>query len=197
MSLRTHVNGLEGSGVTLWNTEGQVGWGESLATESGLTLTVDLHPADLDEMKALYVGHNSSFTWLTLRMGAFVSLEDGEGNEPVYGTQVVGHSGMAVSELVEDTTRSGTCKQASWLRIVRLKALPVEPFRPRYSVSPTCRVPSNKTKATSSNPTSVKLFDVPGAQRWYRRSMPLIVSRGCGVEMSFEPVVLQGAPSPC
>lgn len=108
VSLRTHVNGLEGSGVTLWNTEGQIGWGESLATESGLTLTVDLHPTDLDEMKALYVGHNSSFTWLTLRMGAFTSLEDGEGNEPLYGTQVVGHSGMAVSDLIGDTTRSGT-----------------------------------------------------------------------------------------
>ncbi|CAM9882852.1 unnamed protein product, partial [Laminaria digitata] len=82
VSLRTHVNGLEGSGVTLWNTEGQVGWGESSATESGLTLTVDIHPSDLDEMKALYVGHNSSFTWLTLRMGAFVALDGGEGNEP-------------------------------------------------------------------------------------------------------------------
>ena len=108
VSLRTHVNGLEGSGVTLWNTEEQIGWGGSLATESGLTLTVGLHPADLDEMKALHVGHNSSFTWLTLRMGAFVSLEGGEGNEPVYGTQVVGHSGMAVSDLIEDTARQAT-----------------------------------------------------------------------------------------
>ena len=108
VSLRTHVNGLEGSGVTLWNTEEQVDWGESLVTDLGLTLTVDIHPADLDEMKALHVGHNSSFTWLTLRKGAFAALEGGEGNEPVYGTQVVGHSGMTVSNLIEDTTRSAT-----------------------------------------------------------------------------------------
>ena len=121
VSLRTHVNGLEGSGVTLWNTEEQTGWGESSATESGLTLTVDLHSTDLDEMKALHVGHNSSFTWLTLRMGAFVSLDGGEGNEPVYRTQVVGHGGMAVSGLIEDSTRSATYSLASQVHGVRLK----------------------------------------------------------------------------
>lgn len=107
VSLRTHVNGLEGSGVTLWNTEGEPGWGGSVSTEMGLSLTVEIHPVDLDAMKALYVGHNSSYTWLTLREGAFVALDGGEANEPVYGTQVMGHKGLTVSNLVEDTTRSG------------------------------------------------------------------------------------------
>lgn len=105
VSLRTHVNGLEGFGVTLWNTQGEPGWGDTASTDDGLTLTVDIHPIDLDDLKAAYVGHNSSFTWLTLRAGAFVALDGGEGNEPVYGTQVVGHNGASVSELVEDATR--------------------------------------------------------------------------------------------
>lgn len=110
VSLRTHVNGLEGDGVTLWNTQGEHGWGDTAATtttdDGATTLTVEIHPTDLDEMKAAYVGHNSSFTWLTLRAGAFVALDGRGGNEPVYGTQVVGHNGVSVSELVEDTTRS-------------------------------------------------------------------------------------------
>ncbi|CAM9278666.1 unnamed protein product [Hapterophycus canaliculatus] len=104
VSLRTHVNGLEGVGVTLWNTQGEPGWGGTASTNTGLTLSVDLHPIDLDEMKAAYIGHNSSFTWLTLRRGAFSALDGGGGNEPVYGTQVVGHNGLSVSELDEDTT---------------------------------------------------------------------------------------------
>ncbi|CAN0148837.1 unnamed protein product [Scytosiphon promiscuus] len=104
VSLRTHVNGLEGFGVTLWNTQGEPGWGEAVLTDEGLTLTVDVHPIDLDEMKAASVGHNSSFTWLTLRGGAFSALIGADGNEPVYGTQVVGHNGATVSELVDDTT---------------------------------------------------------------------------------------------
>lgn len=111
VSLRTHVNGLEGSGVTLWNTQGEPGWGDTASTDAGLTLAVDLHPIDLDEMKAAYVGHNSSFTWLTLRGGAFSALDGGGGNEPVYGTQVVGHNGVSVSDLVEDTTRY------AWFRV--------------------------------------------------------------------------------
>lgn len=105
VSLRTHVNGLEGSGVTLWSTQGEPGWGETDSMDAGLTLAVQIHPTDLDEMKAAYVGHNSSFTWLTLRGDSFVALDDRDGNEPVYGTQVVGHQGASVSELVEDTTR--------------------------------------------------------------------------------------------
>lgn len=108
VSLRTHVNSLEGNGVTLWNTQGEHGWGDTSTTtddDGTTTLTVEIHPTDLDEMKAAYVGHNSSFTWLTLRAGAFVALDGGGGNEPVYGTQVVGHKGASVSELVEDTTR--------------------------------------------------------------------------------------------
>ncbi|CBN76475.1 conserved unknown protein [Ectocarpus siliculosus] len=104
VSLRTHVNGLEGSGVTLWNTQGEPGWGETDSKDAGLTLAVRIHPTDLDEMKAAYVGHNSSFTWLTLRGDSFVALDDRDGNEPVYGTQVVGHQGASVLELVEDTT---------------------------------------------------------------------------------------------
>lgn len=106
VSLRTHANGVVGSGVTLWNTEGEPGWGESTSSDAGITLTVDIHPVDLDELKALYIGHNSSFSWLTLRAGAFVALDGGGGNEAVYGTQVVGSKGMAVNLLVEDTTRS-------------------------------------------------------------------------------------------
>lgn len=105
VSLRTHVNGLEGFGVTLWNTQGEQGWGGAALIDEGLTLAVDLHPIDLDGMKAAYIGHNSSFTWLTLRAGAFVALDGGGGNEPIYGTQVMGHRGASVSELVEDTTR--------------------------------------------------------------------------------------------
>lgn len=105
VSLRTHVNGLEGFGVTLWNTQGEQGWGGAALMDEGLTLAVDLHPIDLDDMKAAYIGHNSSFTWLTLRAGAFVALDGGGGNEPIYGTQVMGHRGASVSELVEDTTR--------------------------------------------------------------------------------------------
>eukprot|EP00903_Cladosiphon_okamuranus_P007167 g6959.t1 len=104
VSLRTHVNGLEGFGVTLWNTQGEQGWGTAASMDDGLTLAVDLHPIDLDDMKASHIGHNSSFTWLTLRAGAFVALDEGDGNEPIYGTQVVGHAGASVSELVEDTT---------------------------------------------------------------------------------------------
>lgn len=105
VSLRTHSNGLAGNGVTLWNTQGEYGWGDAATTNDRLTLTVEVHPTDLDEMKAAYVGHNSSFTWLTLRAGVFVALDGGGGNEPVYGKQVVGHNGVSVSELVEDTTR--------------------------------------------------------------------------------------------
>lgn len=105
VSLRTHVNGLEGFGVTLWNTQEEQGWGDAASIDEGLTLAVDLHPIDLDDMKASYIGHNSSFTWLTLRAGAFVALDGGGGNEPIYGTQVMGHNGASVSELVEDTTR--------------------------------------------------------------------------------------------
>lgn len=105
VSLRTHVNGLEGNGVTLWNTQEENGWGDATTTDDGNTLTVEVHPTDLDEVKAAYIGHNSSFTWLTLRAGAFVALEGGGGNEPVYGTQVVGHQGASVAKLVEDTTR--------------------------------------------------------------------------------------------
>lgn len=105
VSLRTHVNGLEGFGVTLWNTQGEHGWGNAALADEGLTLAVDLHPIDLDDMKASHIGDNSSFTWLTLRAGAFAALEGGGGNEAIYGTQVVGHHGASVSELVEDTTR--------------------------------------------------------------------------------------------
>lgn len=108
VSLRTHASAVKGSGVTLWNTEGEPGWGESASSDAGLTLTVDIHPVDLDELKALGIGHNSSFTWLTLRAGAFVALAGGTGNEAVHGTQVVGSKGMAVSDLAEDTTRSGS-----------------------------------------------------------------------------------------
>lgn len=105
VSLRTHVNGLEGFGVTLWNTQREQGWGTAALIDEGLTLAVDLHTIDLDDMKASHIGHNSSFTWLTLRAGAFVALDGGGGNEPIYGTQVMGHKGASVSELVEDTTR--------------------------------------------------------------------------------------------
>lgn len=106
VSTRTHVNGLEGSGVTLWNTEGEHGWGGPMPAELGLTLAVYIHPVDLDEMKALKIGHNSSYTWLTLRKGAFVAVKSREASEPVYGTQVMGRKGMSVSDLIEDTTRS-------------------------------------------------------------------------------------------
>lgn len=105
ISIRTHPNGLEGWGVTLWNTEGEFGWGESTSPDTEVSLTVVIHPTDLDEMNALKVGHNSSFTWLTLRKNTFVSLGDEEGNYPVYGTQVVGHNGLAVGELTQDTTK--------------------------------------------------------------------------------------------
>lgn len=107
VSLRTHANGLEGSGVTLWNTEGGAGWGNALLSDSGFRLTVAIHPSDFDEMRAAYVGHNSTFTWLTLRRGAFVAFDREEPCEPVYGTQVVGHRGLSVGELVQDTIRSG------------------------------------------------------------------------------------------
>lgn len=112
VSLRSHVNGLEGFGVSLWNTQGEQGWGDAVSIDDGLTLAVDLHPIDLDDMKASYIGHNSSFTWLTLRAGSFVALGGGDGNEPIYGTQVVGHKGASVSELVQDTRRSvgSSCK---------------------------------------------------------------------------------------
>ncbi len=113
VSLRTHVNGLEGFGVTLWNTQGEPGWGDTFTTDDGLTLTVDIHPIDLDDLKAAHVGHNSSFTWLTLKAGAFVAQDGGEGNEPIYGTQVVGHNGASVSELVEDTTRLVPTQQSA------------------------------------------------------------------------------------
>lgn len=107
VSLRTHASGLKGSGVTLWKTEGGLGWGTPVPTNSGRTLSVDIHPTDLDEMKSLHVGHNSSFTWLTLRGGAFVSINDGKGCEPVYGTQVFGDAGVSVNNLVQDNSRLG------------------------------------------------------------------------------------------
>lgn len=122
VSLRTHVNGLEGVGVTLWNTDGEPGWGTAASIDEGLTLAVDLHPIDLDDVKASYIGHNSSFTWLTLGAGAFVALDGGSGNEPVYGTQVMGHKGASVSELVEDTIRcvdSISEYHSEWMLIVR------------------------------------------------------------------------------
>lgn len=100
------MNGLEGWGITLWSTEGQPGWGEAISSHSDLTLTVKLHWSDLDEMKASYVGHNSSYAWITLRTGTFVGLDGGEKSSPVYGTQVVGHKGMGVRSLVQDSTRS-------------------------------------------------------------------------------------------
>lgn len=107
VSLRTHASGLEGSGVTLWKTEGELGWGTPVLTNSGRTLSVDLHPTDLDKIKSLHVGHNSSFTWLTLRRGAFVSINGEKDCEPVYGTQVIGDAGMSVNKLVQDSSRLG------------------------------------------------------------------------------------------
>lgn len=105
VSLRTHVNGLEGSGVTLWSTEGESGWGDPVSTDSEFALEVEIHPTDLDEMKALSIGHNSSFTWITLRKGAFEAQYGGELNDPVFGTQVVGSNGFSVSTLTQDSTR--------------------------------------------------------------------------------------------
>ena len=106
VSLRTHKNELKGSGVVLWNTETGRGWGEAVSTDSGRKLSVEIHPKDLDEMKALSIGHNTSYTWLTLRRGTFAALKSGEGNKPVFGTQVVGSAGMSVSELIQDSSRS-------------------------------------------------------------------------------------------
>ncbi|CAM9115801.1 unnamed protein product [Ascophyllum nodosum] len=104
VSLRTHKNELKGSGVVLWNTETGRGWGEAVSTDSGRKLSVEIHPKDLDEMKALSIGHNTSYTWLTLRRGTFAALKSGEGNKPVFGTQVVGSAGMSVSELIQDSS---------------------------------------------------------------------------------------------
>lgn len=66
---------------------------------------------DLDNVKASNVGDNSSFAWITLRPGTFTGLDGGAASEPVYGTQVLGHTGMSVSNLVQDRTRSQQTKR--------------------------------------------------------------------------------------
>lgn len=105
MTLGTHASGTEGTHVTLWNTEGEPGWGSSISSDLALTLAVDIHPTDLDLVKASNVGDNSSFTWISLRGGSFTALNGGEASEPIYGTQVVGHQGMSVSDLIQDSSR--------------------------------------------------------------------------------------------
>lgn len=105
VSLRTHSNGLEGKGVGLWNTQGE-GGSKASSSNSGLTLTVHVHPIDQDELKAACVGHNSSFTWIELRPGTFRGRERGDPSEAVYGKHVYGRKGMSVRRLVQDTTRS-------------------------------------------------------------------------------------------
>lgn len=99
------MSGIEGIKVTLWNTEGEPGWGSSISSNAALTLAVNIHPTDLDLVKASNVGDNSSFTWISLRGGSFTALDGGETSEPIYGTQVVGHQGMSVSDLVQDSSR--------------------------------------------------------------------------------------------
>ncbi|CAN0028160.1 unnamed protein product, partial [Choristocarpus tenellus] len=104
VTLRTHVNKLEAVGVTLWHTEGEAGWGSPVASTSGLTLTVIIHPIDMDEIRAAAIGHNKSFTWLALREGVFLGTGGVEVSDPIYGTEVLGSEGMHVSTLEVDTT---------------------------------------------------------------------------------------------
>ncbi|CAM9308791.1 unnamed protein product [Discosporangium mesarthrocarpum] len=104
VTLRSHSSKLEAAEVTLWHTEGALGWGSPVTSASSLTLTVGIHPIDLDEIKAVAIGHNESFTWLVLREGSFWGRDDGAANDPVYGTEVLSYQGMQVSSLTVDET---------------------------------------------------------------------------------------------
>lgn len=119
VSLRTHMSALDGRGINLWNTEEERGWGNAMSANSELTLELVVHPTDLDELKVSYIGHNSSFAWIELREGTFKSSSRGEPSEPVYGTQVYGHSGMSVRDLVQDTTRSDAVGRCCIVRYSR------------------------------------------------------------------------------
>ncbi|CAM9354016.1 unnamed protein product [Ectocarpus sp. 6 AP-2014] len=192
VSLRTHVNGLEGSGVTLWNTQGEPGWGETDSKDAGLTLAVQIHPTDLDEMKAAYVGHNSSFTWLTLRGDSFVALDDRDGNEPVYGTQVVGHQGASVSELVEDTTRRPTLDRFTlgWTerKLVLFFSEGVDALSTLHPSALSLSLPSNSTWLSPSNASSLLCSAVEFGRRQgssnsaSRREIVLHLDEPCAVE---------------